>query len=278
MTTPPPTEALSRDDLINAIDSPTVAALANIFNPRSNAGLAKSYSEEIVDVLAPRLVRSVAQLSQPRALCRCGHRHEAHGAADGGCFKCTCAGFDWSPINGTLPISEPVAYVPLSKAEADKGEPIWREVFAAKWREKDVWRGFDLKALYFHPASAAPAEVGAEAPQVWEQIGRLRDYDQDGEEITEICSEGDPGAYVVYRGMPPSPSGQKGLIEFSDEAIRAERLLKLVRWCKPRLKHERHQLYLDLCLSDLSKLDPDPEMQEKLVQSSPPSPADMEGK
>lgn len=106
------------------------------------------------------------------------------------------------------PGSEPVAYVPLSKAEADKGEPIWREVFAAKWREKDVWRGFDLKALYFHPASAAPAEAAAEAPQVWEQIGWLRDYDQDGEEITEICSEGDPGAYVVYRGMPPSPSGQ----------------------------------------------------------------------
>lgn len=55
---------------------------------------------------------------------------------------------------------------------------------------------------------SGPAEVGAEAPQVWEQIGWLRDYDQDGEEITEICSEGDPGAYVVYRGMPPSPSGQ----------------------------------------------------------------------
>jgi hypothetical protein len=51
----------------------------------------------------------------------------------------------------------PVAYVPLSQMAHDKGEPMWREVFAAKWRDKDVWNGFDLRALYFHPSEATAA-------------------------------------------------------------------------------------------------------------------------
>lgn len=46
---------------------------------------------------------------------------------------------------------EPVAYVPLSKSPANLGEPIWKETFAAKWLDKDVWRGFDLMPLYATP-------------------------------------------------------------------------------------------------------------------------------
>lgn len=63
------------------------------------------------------------------------------------------------------------------------------------------------------------------------------------------------------------------VIEFSDDAIKVEKLLRLLRWCRPRLKREAYQLYLDLCLRDLSVLDPDPEMQGKLVQSDAPSPS-----
>ena len=43
-----------REALLNAIDSPTVADLAGVFSPRNNQ-IAKSYSEQIVDILAPRL-------------------------------------------------------------------------------------------------------------------------------------------------------------------------------------------------------------------------------
>lgn len=46
---------------------------------------------------------SHAQDASARALCKCGHRREAHGAADRGCFMCGCGSFDWSPINGPAP-------------------------------------------------------------------------------------------------------------------------------------------------------------------------------
>ncbi|WGR74303.1 MULTISPECIES: hypothetical protein [unclassified Bradyrhizobium] len=46
---------MTRDELINAIDSPTVAALENVFNGPFKG---ESYSKQIADVLAPRLVSS----------------------------------------------------------------------------------------------------------------------------------------------------------------------------------------------------------------------------
>ncbi|TWA89555.1 hypothetical protein [Bradyrhizobium stylosanthis] len=47
---------------------------------------------------------------------------------------------------------------------------------------------------------AAALRTPAESkPLSWEQVGWLRDYDVEGEEVTEICDEGDPGAYAIYR-------------------------------------------------------------------------------
>lgn len=47
---------MTRDELMNAIDSPTVAALADVFSPRNTQSiLSKSYSEQIADILLPRL-------------------------------------------------------------------------------------------------------------------------------------------------------------------------------------------------------------------------------
>jgi hypothetical protein len=50
----------------------------------------------------------------------------------------------------------------------------------------------------------SPAAGVVEAPTSWEQIGWLRDYDVEGEEVTEICAQDDPGAYAIFRGVPPS--------------------------------------------------------------------------
>jgi len=49
----PETERV-RHQVASAIDSLTVAALADVFNPRTSS-LSKSYSEQIVDILMPRL-------------------------------------------------------------------------------------------------------------------------------------------------------------------------------------------------------------------------------
>ena len=50
---------VTMDALINAIDSPTVAALENVFNGPGDD--AKSYSELIVEILAPRLIDAAAK-------------------------------------------------------------------------------------------------------------------------------------------------------------------------------------------------------------------------
>jgi gamma-glutamyl-gamma-aminobutyrate hydrolase PuuD len=57
----PPAQSspVSRDALANAIDSPTVEALAKVFSVR-NQNLAKSISEQIVDILAPRFPAEAA--------------------------------------------------------------------------------------------------------------------------------------------------------------------------------------------------------------------------
>lgn len=49
-----------------------------------------------------------------------------------------------------------------------------------------------------------------------------------------------------------------------------ERLITLVRWCRPRLKRDAYKDYVDKCLADLSRLDPDPEMQGKMTNGDPP--------
>ena len=46
-----------------------------------------------------------------------------------------------------------------------------------------------------------------------------------------------------------------------------ERLRHLVQYCRMRLKRDCYREYVDKCLSDLSILDSDPEMQGKIVQS-----------
>lgn len=52
-----PVSGLLRRALADAIDSPTVAALADVFNPRNTqSALSKSYSEQIVDILLPRMI------------------------------------------------------------------------------------------------------------------------------------------------------------------------------------------------------------------------------
>lgn len=53
------TAPMTREELQNAIDSPTVAALEHVFNGPGVLG--KSYSEMIVEILAPRLLNGVAQ-------------------------------------------------------------------------------------------------------------------------------------------------------------------------------------------------------------------------
>jgi hypothetical protein len=56
------------------------------------------------------------------------------------------------------------------------------------------------------------------------------------------------------------------------------RLKQLVQYCRMRLKHDAYRAYVDKCLGDLSVLDPDPEMQGKLVQSDVSLPFDGETK
>lgn len=63
---------------------------------------AAQWNKRIVAFPPGRLVGS-AQDASARALCKCGHRRETHGAADRGCFMCGCGSFDWSPINGSAP-------------------------------------------------------------------------------------------------------------------------------------------------------------------------------
>ena len=46
-----------------------------------------------------------------------------------------------------------------------------------------------------------------------------------------------------------------------------ERLRRLVQYCRMRLKRDAYREHVDKCLADLSLLDPDPEMQGKLIQS-----------
>lgn len=53
----------SRDELINAIDSPTVQALARVFN-MTPWRMDSSFSEQIVEVLAPKLISVRAQRAQ----------------------------------------------------------------------------------------------------------------------------------------------------------------------------------------------------------------------
>ena len=53
----------------------------------------------------------------------------------------------------------------------------------------------------------------------------------------------------------------QAFVEAVEHGKDVERLRKLVAWCRPRLKRECYQEYVDKCLADLSILDPDPEMQ-----------------
>ena len=94
---------------------------------------------------------------------------------------------------------EPVAYVPLSKSQANLGEPIWREAFAAKWRDNDVWRGFDLMPLY-----AAPRRVGKGANMSPEETQRLA-------ELNETVPIRREWLRAVLRSLEgPLPSGHIG--------------------------------------------------------------------
>lgn len=47
-----------------------------------------------------------------------------------------------------------------------------------------------------------------------------------------------------------------------------ERLLKLVRWCRPRLTKDCYREYVDKCLADPRLLDPDPDMQGKMTNGN----------
>lgn len=51
---------MTRHELIDALDSPTIAALAQIFSDTQTA-LSKSYSAQVADILAPRLCNAPAQ-------------------------------------------------------------------------------------------------------------------------------------------------------------------------------------------------------------------------
>lgn len=55
----------SRNELLNAIDSPTVEALAQIFDPRRQR-VDKSYSEQIVEILEPQLKRHAQTRLDPK--------------------------------------------------------------------------------------------------------------------------------------------------------------------------------------------------------------------
>jgi hypothetical protein len=65
------------------------------------------------------------------------------------------------------------------------------------------------------------------------------------------------------------PDGAEPCSAFTEQYEEAKRLRKLVQYCRMRLKKDAYVAYVDKCLADLSILDPDPEMQGKLVQSSP---------
>lgn len=69
------------------------------------------------------------------------------------------------------------------------------------------------KAREARRAALGTAGAVEEKPAAWEQVGWLRDYDRDGEEVTEICMEGDPGCYAVYRGVPPSAALDPATVE-----------------------------------------------------------------
>jgi hypothetical protein len=55
-----------REALMDALDSPTIAAIASVFSPRNNA-LTKSYSQQVADIIAPRLNLSNLDAAAPAA-------------------------------------------------------------------------------------------------------------------------------------------------------------------------------------------------------------------
>lgn len=62
---------MTRDELINAIDSPIVQALARVFDTPPQR-MDKSFSEQIVEILAPKLINVRAQCALPAELASFG--------------------------------------------------------------------------------------------------------------------------------------------------------------------------------------------------------------
>lgn len=58
---------MTRDELINAIDSPIVQALARVFDTPPQR-MDKSFSEQIVEILAPKLINVRAQRTRTRSI------------------------------------------------------------------------------------------------------------------------------------------------------------------------------------------------------------------